>query len=450
MARRGRGDAPIYAGAREEAGTEAEGYTPVARSIIPRGGRYKTEWAANGRLGGRIAVTSLTRAQGELLKTLVAMLRTSDYSEFFLAAESGGPILVHPDISDDLRLPEGDLVALADAGLVRLLPTPSPHRCFNMTQRGIEYADMLTSGRIEGGAVQTTLAVSVSEARQGIRDQIQRARELLAEPITEPTPSLPGSGRPDQYSVARITHLDEMRVRWYRFVGTMLHRYFSDASQANDFQTSATGAVHESEHANIGRWVTGIHTQLNNGINFLESLDERLHLFVKSDAATPPATATPHGRKVFVVHGHDNEAKETVARVLLKLNLGPIILAEQPNLGRVLLQKFTDHAADVGFAVILLTPDDYGATRATVESATKLSKADLEHRARQNVVFEMGFFMGAFKPERVCVLFKPGTAKPSDIEGLVYIEMDAAGAWRFTVAREIKASGLAVDLNDLA
>src|ERR1035438_6975181 len=77
--------------------------------------------------------------------------------------------------------------------------------------------------------------------------------------------------------------------------------------------------------------------------------------------AAPSAVAVPPlTKKVFVVHGHDDEAKEKVARFLERLKLEPIILHEQPNEGRTVIEKF-EVFADVGFAVVLLTPDDVGA-----------------------------------------------------------------------------------------
>ncbi len=91
-------------------------------------------------------------------------------------------------------------------------------------------------------------------------------------------------------------------------------------------------------------------------------------------------------RKISVVHGHDNEAKETTARFLEKLKLEPIILHEQPSGGSTIIEKFEMYSGEVGFAVILLTPDDVGST---AEDTSNLRK-----RARQNVIMELGYFMG--------------------------------------------------------
>ena len=143
-------------------------------------------------------------------------------------------------------------------------------------------------------------------------------------------------------------------------------------------------------------------------------------------------------RNVFLVHGHDDAMKESVARFLEKLDLRPIILHEQPNKGRTVIEKFEAHS-DVGFAVVLLTPDDVGGL---ASSPDKLSR-----RARQNVILELGYFIGKLGRAKVCALYKEGVEIPSDIHGVLYVPYDAGNGWRLKLASEIKAAGLAVDLN---
>jgi len=130
-----------------------------------------------------------------------------------------------------------------------------------------------------------------------------------------------------------------------------------------------------------------------------------------------------------------------VARFLAKLELEPVILHEQPNRGRTVIEKFEEHS-DVAFAVVLFTPDDVCFPAGKVEES--------KPRARQNVVLELGFFMAALGRERVCVLYKGGVEVPSDYLGVLYEELDAKGAWRFRLAAEIKAAGIEVDLNRAA
>ena len=142
------------------------------------------------------------------------------------------------------------------------------------------------------------------------------------------------------------------------------------------------------------------------------------------------------GADVFIVHGHDEAAKEAVARFVEKLELKPIILHEQPDKGRTVIEKFEDHS-NVGFAIVLLTPDDVGASVS--------DKDNLTLRARQNVVFELGFFLGKLGRNRVCALYKGDLEIPSDYEGVLFVPME--GDWRLSLAKEIKAAGISIDLN---
>jgi predicted nucleotide-binding protein len=148
-----------------------------------------------------------------------------------------------------------------------------------------------------------------------------------------------------------------------------------------------------------------------------------------------------NSRDLFVVHGRNEACRETVARFLEKLNLKPVILHEQPNKGRTIIEKFVDYS-DVSFAVILLTADDRGGLASE-------SFDDQRPRARQNVILELGFFLGRLGRDRVCTLYEEGVEIPSDYDGVVFVPFDKAGAWRMLLAREIKEAGLPVDMNDV-
>jgi predicted nucleotide-binding protein len=142
---------------------------------------------------------------------------------------------------------------------------------------------------------------------------------------------------------------------------------------------------------------------------------------------------------VFLVHGHDETLLHQVARFLERLRLKPVILFEKPGQGKTIIEKL-EHFGDVTFAVVLLMPDDIG----------KLASADGEGkpRARQNVVLELGYFLGRLGRENVAALFDGSVELPSDYRGVEYIAVDAVGAWKLKLASELKAAGLSVDLNN--
>lgn len=158
-------------------------------------------------------------------------------------------------------------------------------------------------------------------------------------------------------------------------------------------------------------------------------------------AQRPSDPEPPNANSVFLVHGHDEATKEKVARFLEKLGLDVIILHEQVNRGLTIIEKFEEFAARANFAVVLFTPDDLG---------YPLGNEDRKQpRARQNVVLEMGYFVGKLTRQRVCVLYKGGVELPSDILGVVYHPVDEADGWKLSVAKELKASGYSIDLNKI-
>jgi len=143
--------------------------------------------------------------------------------------------------------------------------------------------------------------------------------------------------------------------------------------------------------------------------------------------------------KVFIVHGHDDAARQTVCRFVERLGLEAIILHEQLNQGQTIIEKF-ERYSDVGFAIAILSPDDLGRSK----QAKKLNT-----RARQNVILELGYFIGKLGRNRVCSLKTGDVEIPSDILGVIWQDMDNVGAWQLRVAREMQAAGYNIDLNRL-
>lgn len=137
-------------------------------------------------------------------------------------------------------------------------------------------------------------------------------------------------------------------------------------------------------------------------------------------------------RKVFIVHGHDEGAREMVARFLEKIDFEVIILHEQANRGRTVIEKVEVHG-DVSFAVVLLTPDDEG----------RKMGGNLQPRARQNVILELGYFIGRLGRSNVCALTKGSVEIPSDFVGVVYEALE--GNWRNALARELEDAGFDID-----
>ena len=170
---------------------------------------------------------------------------------------------------------------------------------------------------------------------------------------------------------------------------------------------------------------------------------ERSDLMQCVVAQLQPMQTAEHSRElsqeIFIVHGHNEEMKQTVARIVSKMGLKPIILHEQPDSGLTILEKI-ERYADVDFAVVLYTECDLG-------RAKEKDQKDEKYRARQNVVFEHGYLIGKLGRDHVCALVKGNVETPGDISGVVYVSMDSAGAWKMQLGKNMKAVGLPADLN---
>lgn len=151
-----------------------------------------------------------------------------------------------------------------------------------------------------------------------------------------------------------------------------------------------------------------------------------------------------YSRRVFIVHGHDGELKNELARLLERLDFEPIILHEQPDRGQTIFAKLNGEMSDVGFAFVILTPDDLGAIVS--------EKENLKPRARQNVIFEHGLFSGFLRPDRVCAIRRGDVEIPSDLHGVLYKTIPVSNSIRsiaLEIANELRAAGYVIDANKL-
>lgn len=174
-------------------------------------------------------------------------------------------------------------------------------------------------------------------------------------------------------------------------------------------------------------------------IGFLKSDDQYIEKFEKSISERKKNKSgkdLAFSNRVFVVHGRDNEKKEACARTLERMGFEAVILHEQANKGKTIIEKFEEYS-DVGFAVVLMTPDDVGGLR----------DEKPQNRARQNVVFELGYFIGKLGRDRVMALVDGNIEIPTDISGVVYTGFDPQGFWKIALAKELKNAGYSVDMN---
>lgn len=169
---------------------------------------------------------------------------------------------------------------------------------------------------------------------------------------------------------------------------------------------------------------------LIHGIDFENSLS----INEASAAQILPEVPTEN-KKVFIVHGHDENLKSDVALFIERQGLESVILHQQASGGKTIIEKLEERS-DVGFAIVLYTPCDVG----RVSTAKRNNP-----RARQNVVFEHGFFIGKIGRGKVVALVKGGTEIPNDYSGVVYVNHSDNGAWKTEIGRELAHAGYTID-----
>jgi predicted nucleotide-binding protein len=231
--------------------------------------------------------------------------------------------------------------------------------------------------------------------------------------------------------------------RWAAYTKEGLSTFYSDEEPAEEFHAAITVGLMEPIGMDRDERLESLRGAIQRGINTLNSLKDRLDFAVPASEGPiqqePPERAIT-SRNVFVVHGPDLGLRDRVARVLGKLQLEPIILQEQPSAGRTVIEKFEDHSEDAAFAVVILSADDWA------RGPDETEWPGNPNRARQNVILELGYFMGRLGRRYVAPLLGPGVEQPSDTTGIGYISLKESD-WPFRLGAELAAAGIDVDLN---
>jgi predicted nucleotide-binding protein len=282
----------------------------------------------------------------------------------------------------------------------------------------------------EGPLPPPNLRVSKQEALKEIKSLIEKGRSILEKEIN---------------SKEDFEETDSSESNWSSYCHDILTRCFDNQTYYDEFNLAGLRAAPPERLGgppSLNHKIAKMKKRIKAQIIKLESISERIEIIPDPTIEVPNQGITHEtltkGRDIFLVHGHDEAAKQAVARYLEKLNLNTIILHEKADKGRTIIEKFEDYS-DVGFAIILLTPDDMGYKNG--------EPGEVKPRARQNVIFELGYFIGKLGRGNVCALYKEGFELPSDIRGVLYVPMDSADGWHVKLAREIKHAGIEVDLN---
>ena len=167
--------------------------------------------------------------------------------------------------------------------------------------------------------------------------------------------------------------------------------------------------------------------------SFIDYLGKALEDIIEANPEIEANTAKKtNNDTVFIIHGHDNTLKMEVQLLLNRAAVNNIVLHEQADRGRTIIDKLLDETNKAGYAIALLTPDDI------LENEAK--------RARQNVILEIGYFIGLLGKERIRLLVKDGVEVPSDLQGILYEKYEASGSWKIKLLKEMQAVGIYVDM----
>ena len=216
----------------------------------------------------------------------------------------------------------------------------------------------------------------------------------------------------------------------YRFRNIIFYPRYAYATQSDEVNLCAEGLKEAKAYFEV----------------YLEEIEDNCAENVSSDVSGISGEAkfveekvnSTRKKKVFIVHGHNDALKQEVARIIEKQGIEAVILSEQANQGKTIIEKIEENA-DVDAAICLFTGDDYGRAKGTEAEENKL-------RARQNVVFEAGYFMGKLGRRNVIIVADKNLELPSDMQGVVYTD---AGNWKTEVLQELDKIGYAIDFNKL-
>lgn len=311
--------------------------------------------------------------------------------------------------SKEQEILRGIINELSENGFINVIDADGCPVRVNLNNSARTYQEQLAEYERQTHAFQNRGSEKKNANKEHVAELIQRGERIGKEEYHQPRTTIPYVAGP-QYE------------KWKNDIYTFTERHLKPHPLYEDIMNSK-GKI--SEYSKL--------------MGYLQSLVDDEEFWEETEETNKGAMQM--NNKVFIVHGHDNEAKLEVARTLKNGDFEPIILHEQPDSGRTIIEKI-ERFADVSYAVVLYTECDLGRDKND-------SVDDERFRARQNVVFEHGYLIGKLGRDRVTALVKGNVETPGDISGVVYTEMDKAGAWKMQLARNMQDVGLDIDMNTI-
>lgn len=277
------------------------------------------------------------------------------------------------------------------------------------------------------------LLISRDDARSKIEERIEMGRRLRATQIS---------------TWDLLENIKNEYSKWDKFNADFLRRIFTTDELSEEYSMWFGGIISTSAQS-LSQKITDLYKDIDSKLNRLDSISDRLELVPLSigeqqnqPSTSPGSRSTSKSKKVFVVHGHDEISKTNLEVFLREIGLEPIVLHRQADEGLTIIEKFEKHS-DVSYAFIILTPDEVAYLAG--EETKPDEEREKEKRARPNVIFEFGYFVGKLGRSKVCCLYTGNVVLPSDISGMIYKKFNTSvEEVAYGIIKDLKAQGYTV------
>jgi predicted nucleotide-binding protein len=263
------------------------------------------------------------------------------------------------------------------------------------------------------------LVGDLTDAEAALETQLARGGNLLSEL--------------QRASGQSLFELVRQADNWARGVERLLAAMFSDRSVADEFTAVDSGGPSVSAGADQIR--ASSFRLLEARFENLLAVNGRIRFFPRQALGPAGRNVAGSNKRIFIAHGRDREMRSEVEAYVRRLGLDPVVLEDEAGGMRTIIEKF-ERYSDVRFAIVILSADDVGKAKA---------EANLQSRARQNAILELGFFVHALTRDMVVVIAPAELELPSDLLGSGEIRWNSD--WKTRLVREIRAAGLEFDVS---
>lgn len=290
------------------------------------------------------------------------------------------------------------------------------------------------------------LIINKRDFEEMLEKCILKGKEIYRKPVREDSApkyirkNINGRIVNEYVPAPQIEDFCSRKAKWISYAIEILRRSFN--IEENEYKQAFEGAGMNLFPSEPNHIVYESKKEIKFKYEYLESIMDRLPLIPSSADCSNHKVMNYNSKRIFIVHGHDEELRLKVENFIFRLGLEPIVLFKEPSEGKTIIEKIEKEANDACFAIVLYTACDLGNDKQEVKTISDLNK-----RARQNVVFEHGYLLCKLGRSHVCALVEDGVETPGDMDGVVYIRI--SDNWKKQVLKELIAAGVRVDVDKI-